>query len=210
MRVIIIGCGRVGSATAVLLDKRGDHVTVIDLNPHAFEKLPSDYSGLTIRGNGSDEDVLRSADAQMADIVMALTEGDNRNVMAAQLAKHIFGVPRVVAKINDPLRARAYRTLGLETICRTNILSDALAKAAVEGAAATDGMVEEPTAEPMRGKPPPGTQAAAAAATATTPNHVRSRGRSHGVGGQLGDVRRRHRRRQRRLLPHPRAAAGRA
>ncbi len=169
MRVIIIGCGRVGSATAVLLDKRGDHVTVIDLNPHAFEKLPSDYSGLTIRGNGSDEDVLRSADAQMADIVMALTEGDNRNVMAAQLAKHIFGVPRVVAKINDPLRARAYRTLGLETICRTNILSDALAKAAVEGAAATDGMVEEPTAEPMRGKPPTGTQAAAAAATANMP-----------------------------------------
>jgi trk system potassium uptake protein TrkA len=143
----------VGAATAILLDKRGDHVTVIDLNRQAFERLPSDYSGVTIRGNGGDEDVLRSAEAEMADIVMALTEGDNRNAMAAQLAKHVFGVPRVIAKINDPLRANAYRTLGLETICRTNILSQALATAASEGAAATNGMVEEPTAQPMRGAP---------------------------------------------------------
>ena len=124
MRIIIIGCGRVGAETAVRLDQRGDHVTVIDIDPRAFEKLPSGYSGITIRGNGGDEDVLRGAEAEMAEIVMALTEGDNRNVMAAQLAKHVFGVPRVIAKINDPLRAEAYRTLGLETICRTSILSD--------------------------------------------------------------------------------------
>ncbi len=162
MRVIIIGCGRVGAQTAVQLDQQGHHVTVLDVNPRAFERLPTDYSGITIRGNGSDEDVLRGAEAEMADIVMALTEGDNRNVMAAQLAKHVFGVPRVIAKINDPLRAKAYRTLGLETICRTNILSSALATAAVEGAAATNGMVEEPTAEPMRGAPPAGSRAAAA------------------------------------------------
>jgi trk system potassium uptake protein TrkA len=149
MRIIIIGCGRVGAETAIRLDQRGDHVTVIDLDPRAFERLPSGYSGITIRGNGGDEDVLRGAEAEMAEIVMALTEGDNRNVMAAQLAKHVFGVPRVIAKINDPLRAEAYRTLGLETICRTSILSDALAKAAAEGAAATNGMVEEPTAQPM-------------------------------------------------------------
>jgi trk/ktr system potassium uptake protein len=166
MRIIIIGCGRVGAATAVALDKRGDHVTVIDLNPRAFEKLPTDYSGITIRGNGSDEDVLRSAEAEMADLVMSLTEGDNRNVMSAQLAKHVFGVPRVIAKINDPLRAEAYRTLGLETICRTTILSEALVTAAVEGAAATNGMVEEPTAEPMRGAPPHGSRAAAEAESA--------------------------------------------
>ena len=162
MRIIIIGCGRVGAATAVALDKRGDHVTIIDLNPRAFEKLPTDYSGITLRGNGADEDVLRSAEAEMADLVMALTEGDNRNVMAAQLAKHVFGVPRVIAKINDPLRAEAYRTLGLETICRTTILSQALATAAAEGAAATNGMVEEPTAQPMRGAPPHGSRAEAA------------------------------------------------
>ena len=163
MRIIIIGCGRVGAATAVALDKRGDHVTVIDLEARAFERLPTDYSGVTIRGNGTDEDVLRSAEAEMADVVMALTEGDNRNAMAAQLAKHVFGVPRVIAKINDPLRAGAYRTLGLETICRTNILSQALVTAAADGAAATHGMVEEPTAEPMRGAPPAGSRAEAEA-----------------------------------------------
>jgi trk system potassium uptake protein TrkA len=162
MRVIIIGCGRVGAATAVELDKRGDVVTLIDLNPRAFERLPADFSGRTVRGNGADEDVLQDAEAKMADVVMALTEGDNRNVMAAQLAKHVFGVHRVIAKINDPLRARAYRTLGLETICRTTILSEALATAAAEGAAATNGMVEEPTAEPMRGAPTPDGRTAAA------------------------------------------------
>ncbi|HJT64420.1 MAG TPA: TrkA family potassium uptake protein [Candidatus Limnocylindria bacterium] len=166
MRVIIIGCGRVGAATAVALDKRGDHVTVIDVDERAFARLPTDYSGVTMRGNGTDEDMLRSAEAEMADIVMALTEGDNRNAMAAQLAKHVFGVPRVIAKINDPLRATAYRTLGLETICRTNILSGALATAASEGAAATNGMVEEPTAEPMRGVPPAGSRAEAVAEAA--------------------------------------------
>ena len=151
MRVIVIGCGRVGAATAARLDQRGDHVTVIDVNPHAFERLPADYGGITIRGNGTDEDVLRSAEAELAEVFMALTEGDNRNVMAAQLAKHMFGVPRVIAKINDPLRAEAYRTLGLETLCRTVVLSDALVTAAVEGASATHGMIEEPTAQPMRG-----------------------------------------------------------
>jgi len=93
--------------------------------------------------------------------VMALTEGDNRNVMSAQLAKHVFGVPRVIAKINDPLRAEAYRTLGLETICRTSILAEALVMAAADGAAATNGMVEEPTAQPMRAhqtEPAPGAE----------------------------------------------------
>ena len=166
MKIIIIGCGRVGARTATALAERGDDVTVIDLNPRAFERLPLGFTGRTIRGNGGDEDILRSAQADTADLVMALTEGDNRNVMAAQLAKHVFGVPRVIAKINDPLRASAYRTLGLETICRTVILSDALVTAATEGAAASHGMVEEPTAEPMRGTPPSGSRAALAAEAA--------------------------------------------
>ena len=90
---------------------------------------------------------------------MALTEGDNRNALAAQLGKHIFGIPRVIAKINDPLRAEAYRTLGLETICRTVILTDALVVAATQGAEATKGAVEPPTAEPRQGVPPAGSRA---------------------------------------------------
>jgi len=102
---------------------------------------------------------MRSAGAEQADLVMALTEGDNRNALAAQVAKHTFGAPRVIAKINDPLRGEAYRALGLETICRTTMLGDALIMAAIEGAEATNGFVEAATAQPLRGAPPPGSLA---------------------------------------------------
>ena len=163
MRVIIIGCGRVGARTATLLDERGDKVTVIDVDQRAFNRLPSSFGGVTVRGSGGDEDVLRGAGAEMSDLLMALTEGDNRNAMSAQLGKHTFGIPRVIAKINDPVRAEAYRSLGLETICRTVILADALLTAAADGADATDGMVLPPTAEPLRGAPAAGTKAAEAA-----------------------------------------------
>jgi trk system potassium uptake protein TrkA len=166
MRVIIVGCGRVGARVAAELDERGEKVTVIDLSQRAFQRLPQTFKGETVRGNGTDEDIMRGAGAEQADIVMALTEGDNRNALAAQLAKHRFGVPRVIAKVNDPLRGEAYRALGLETICRTIILGDALVTAAVEGAAATNGFVEEPTAQPLRGAPPPGSLADAQAKAA--------------------------------------------
>jgi trk system potassium uptake protein TrkA len=159
MRVIIVGCGRVGARVAAELDQRGEHVTVIDINPRAFNRLPQSFKGETVRGNGTDEDVMRGAGAEQADLLMALTEGDNRNALTAQLGKHTFGVPRVIAKINDPLRGEAYRALGLETICRTIILGDALVTAAVEGAEATNGFVEPPTAEPIRGAPVPGSLA---------------------------------------------------
>ena len=160
MRVIIIGCGRVGARTAAELDQRGDHVTVIDTDQRAFNRLPSAFGGITVRGSGGDEDVQRSAGAEMCDLLMALTEGDNRNAMAAQLGKHVFGIPRVIAKINDPVRAEAYRSLGLETICRTVILADALVRAAADGADATNGQVLPPTAEPLRGAPVEGSKAA--------------------------------------------------
>ena len=166
MRVIIVGCGRVGARVAAELDLRGEHVTVIDITASAFNRLPQTFSGETVRGNGTDEDVMRSAGAEQADILMTLTEGDNRNALAAQLGKHTFGVPRVIAKINDPLRGEAYRALGLETICRTIILGDALVVAAVEGAEATNGFVEPPTAEPIRGAPVPGSRADAEAQAA--------------------------------------------
>jgi trk system potassium uptake protein TrkA len=159
MRVIIIGCGRVGARTAAELDSRGDHVTVIDIDQRAFNRLPATFGGVTVRGSGTDEDILRGAGADLADLLMALTEGDNRNSLGAQLGKHIFGIPRVIAKINDPLRAEAYRTLGLETMCRTVVLADALVLAATEGAEATNGSVLPPTAEPLHGSPPEGSRA---------------------------------------------------
>jgi trk system potassium uptake protein TrkA len=159
MRVIIVGCGRVGARVAAELDSRGEHVTVIDINPRAFSRLPPGFGGESVRGNGTDEDIMRSAGAEQADIVMTLTEGDNRNALGAQLAKHTFGTPRVIAKINDPLRGEAYRALGLETICRTIILGDALVLAALEGAEATNGFVEAATAQPRRIAPAPGSAA---------------------------------------------------
>src|SRR6188472_2305164 len=160
MRIIIVGCGRVGARTAAELDERGEHVTVIDIDQRAFNRLPSTFGGVTVRGSGGDEDIQRGAGAEMCDLLMALTEGDNRNAMAAQLGKHVFGIPRVVAKINDPVRAEAYRSLGLETICRTVILADALVVAAIDGAEASDGQVMPPTAEPLRGAPVEGSKAA--------------------------------------------------
>jgi trk system potassium uptake protein len=159
MKVIIVGCGRVGARVAADLDSHGEDVTVIDHNVRAFNRLPPSFGGQTVRGNGTDEDVLRSAGTEEADLLMSLTEGDNRNALSAQVAKHTFGVPRVIAKINDPLRGEAYRALGLETICRTVILGDALVTATLEGAEATGGFVEPATAEPLRGAPAPGSRA---------------------------------------------------
>ncbi|MDQ2933930.1 MAG: TrkA family potassium uptake protein [Chloroflexota bacterium] len=171
-RVLIIGCGRVGAKTAAELDARGHQVTVIDVNPQAFNRLPSSFGGETVRGNGTDEDTLRGAHTEQVELLMALTEGDNRNALAAQLGKHIFGVPRVITKINDPLRAEAYRALGLETICRTVILADALVAAAEHGYEATaDGFVQAATAEPLRGAPPPGTRAEGEARSAIAAEH---------------------------------------
>jgi trk system potassium uptake protein len=166
MRVIIVGCGRVGAWVAAELDRRGEHVTVIEINARGFNRLPSDFKGETVRGSGTDEDVMRSAGAEQADLLMALTEGDNRNGLAAQLGKHTFGIPRVIAKVNDPLRSEAYRALGIETISRTTILGNALVTAAIEGAEATNGFVEAATAEPLRGAPPKGSRAEEEARTA--------------------------------------------
>ena len=126
MRVIIIGCGRVGARTAAELDSRGDHVTVVDIDQRAFNRLPATFGGVTVRGSGTDEDVLRKAGAEGADVLLALTEGDNRNVMATQVAMEKLSVGKTVAKINDPVRAAAYAELGIATVCRTTMLTDAV------------------------------------------------------------------------------------
>lgn len=137
MRVIIVGCGRVGAGLAESLARDGSDVTVIDISGEAFNRLEADFPGNAIRADGTDEDVLRRAGTQDADMFFSLTEGDNRNVLAAQLAAETFGVDKVVAKINDPVRAEAYTALGLATICRTRLLIDALAQYA--GLAADPG-----------------------------------------------------------------------
>jgi len=128
VRAVIIGCGRVGAGLAEHLAREGNEVTIIDINTEAFSRLEPDFPGQAIRADGTDEDVLRRAGTQGADWFFALTEGDNRNAFAAQMAAETFDVANVVAKINDPVRAEAYTMLGIATICRTRLLIDALAR----------------------------------------------------------------------------------
>ena len=127
MKTVIVGCGRVGATLAELFDREGHDVIVLDPSTRAFDRLPATFRGNAIRGDGTDEDTLRRAGAEDADIFLALTEGDNRNVMAAQVAIEELGARKVIAKINDPLRATAYAQMGLATLCRTALQADAVA-----------------------------------------------------------------------------------
>lgn len=141
MRVIIVGCGRVGAGLAERFARSGHQVTVVDTNSEAFTRLEPDFPGQAVRADGTDEDVLRRLGTQGADLFFALTEGDNRNILAAQLAAETFGVDRAVAKVNDPVRAEAYTMLGLATICRTRMLVDALGRyAGLEGDPGAEGV----------------------------------------------------------------------
>lgn len=153
MRAVIVGCGRVGAGLADELDRAGWQVLIIDLLSAAFDRLPSSFGGTAIRGDGTDEDTLRKAGAEGADLFLALTEGDNRNVMAAQLGVEALGARRTMAKINDPVRAEAYAHLGIATLCRTNLMMGAvlgyLGQAVPErpGIYAPDRPHSHPTAE---------------------------------------------------------------
>ena len=126
MKIVIVGCGRVGASAAETWDAAGHEVVVVDVETRAFERLPTSFRGAAVRGDGTDEDVLRRAGAEGADLFLALTEGDNRNVMATQLAVEALGIQRVIAKINDPVRSTAYAELGIATICRTGLMIDAM------------------------------------------------------------------------------------
>jgi trk system potassium uptake protein TrkA len=126
MKVVIVGCGRVGAHLAASLDGSGHDVIIIDLQVRSFDRLPATFGGEAVRGDGTDEDALRRAGAEGADLFLALTEGDNRNVMAGQLAREALGIGTVYAKVNDPMRAQAYAELGIGTVCRTTMIADAL------------------------------------------------------------------------------------
>ncbi len=126
MKIVIVGCGRVGAFLAGLLDAGGHEVTVVDLDRAAFVHLPRDFHGTTHLGNGTDMDVMRQAGVDKADALFTLTQGDNRNLMSAQIAKQIFGVKHVIAKVNDPIRAHTYREHDIATFSRTTILGTLL------------------------------------------------------------------------------------
>jgi trk system potassium uptake protein TrkA len=149
MKVVIMGCGRVGAQLAIQLDREGHEVTVLDLNAGQFQRfLPPDFRGRKVVGDGRDQDALRRAGVEGADAFVSVTQGDNRNVMAAQMAKIIFNVPRVVCRIYDPMREEMYHMLGLHTISPTRVGAALMMRALTEA--------EEPTAvnEPLVIPPP--------------------------------------------------------
>ena len=121
MNVIIVGCGRVGARLATQLDQEGHHVTVIDLSVSAFSRLGEGFKGEMVVGTGVDESVLRRAGIEKADCFASVTNGDNRNIMAAQIAQKVFHVKRVITRIYDPIREEVYREMGLETLCPTKL-----------------------------------------------------------------------------------------
>lgn len=121
MHIIIIGCGKVGSRFAQVLSDEGHDVVIVDNDPSAFKTLDADFNGITITGVPIDQDVLKKAGIETADALAAVTPDDNVNIMACQVAKEIFKVPRVLARIYNPAREQVFHQFGLETICPTNI-----------------------------------------------------------------------------------------
>jgi trk system potassium uptake protein len=120
-----MGCGRVGARLAQQLTNANHEVTILDIKSSAFSRLGPDFKGTTMLGNGIDQDLLRRAGIERADAFVAATQGDNRNIMASQIAQHVFGVNRVVTRIYDPLRSDTFAALGLHALSPTIIGANA-------------------------------------------------------------------------------------
>jgi trk system potassium uptake protein len=161
MHVVIVGCGRVGSGLARILEEQGHSVGIIDKQPRAFRWLPDDFAGRKVTGVGFDRDRLREAGVEEAGALAAVTNGDNSNILVARVARENFGVENVVARIYDPRRAAIYERLGIPTIATVQwttdrvlhrLLPDAAEPAWVDPSAAVV-LVERPVAANWAGRP---------------------------------------------------------
>ena len=126
MDIIVAGCGRVGANLATRLANDGHNVSVIDRDPAAFARLGSGFNGITVKGIAFDQDVLRLAGIERCDVFAAVTDSDNANLMAAEVAEHIFGVDRTVARLYDPERESTYKQLGIEFVDSTALAVESL------------------------------------------------------------------------------------
>ncbi len=124
MHVVVVGCGRVGSGLARILEERGHSVAVIDKQPAAFRRLPEGFAGRALVGIGFDRERLREAGVEEAGALAAVTNGDNSNILVARVARETFGLERVVARIYDPRRAAIYERLGIPTIATVQWTTD--------------------------------------------------------------------------------------
>ena len=127
--IVVVGCGRLGAILASRLSALGREVVVIDREPAAFDNLSGEFSGFQITGDAAELGVLRQAKLDQADCLLAVTRHDNVNLMVAQVAKAVFQVPQVIARVFDPRREQVYREFGIETICPTQLSADALLQA---------------------------------------------------------------------------------
>lgn len=132
MHVIIVGCGRVGAELAKLLSGEGHDVVIIDKSQDAFKRLGDTFNGLTMVGNGFDLALLKQLGVEKADAFCAVTNGDNTNLISAQVAKKIFRVPKVFARVYDPQRAHIYTALGLDIISGTMLFAAMLRDKIIE------------------------------------------------------------------------------
>lgn len=159
MNIMIVGCGRVGSQLALLLSQEGHNVTIIDKSQDAFKRLGGTFNGVQALGNGFDEKLLKELKIERADAFVSVTSGDNTNLMASQIAKKIFKVPRVIARVYDPRRANIYRKLGLDIISGTVLVAAMIRDKLIENRftgylveTGELGVIEIPVTKDLKGK----------------------------------------------------------
>ena len=131
--VIVVGCGRVGSQLASMLSDNGANVCVIDLKADAFANLGRNFNGSTVQGVGFDEDTLVKAGVDECDVMAAVTQSDNANLMCAEVASRLFGVPHVIARLYNPDHERAYMQLGIDYVCGTSLVAEDIFSKVVSG-----------------------------------------------------------------------------
>ena len=131
--VIIVGCGRVGSRLANMLSDNGSNVCCIDKNPDAFTNLGRNFNGTALQGVGFDEDVLERAGIEECDVLAAVTQYDNANLMCAEVANRLYGVPHVIARLYNPDHERSYMQLGIDYVCGTSLVAEEIFSKAVVG-----------------------------------------------------------------------------
>lgn len=132
MNIIVVGCRKVGSRLASVLDKEGHDVSIVDKDADSFELLDKDFRGLKTVGVPIDQDILRKAGIENCDALAAVSYDDNVNIMVSQLARKIFHVPTVLARIYDPQRETVFSHFGLHTVCPTNLTVAAVKSAITE------------------------------------------------------------------------------
>lgn len=128
MRALVVGCGRVGSTVALTLSEEGWDVTAVDESDAALARLGERWRGGFVNGHGMDVDVLREAGIEHADAVVVATDGDNTNIVVAQIAQRLFGVDCVVVRLLDPARADFYADRGLDVVCPTRTAYETMAE----------------------------------------------------------------------------------